>query len=146
MIYAYVNPRTGRITRSSRAPDVVSYIEIDPTTPAAALVVSPAGDLVRLPDPPEAWSVWDWEAGAWVDGRDDAWRAAQDAAAWNALRVERDLRISAVQWRLQRWRDEVDRQVTTTDDGTALLAYVQALRDLPQTTADPTAPIWPEIP
>lgn len=146
MTYAYVNSRTGRITRSSRAPSGVNYIVIDATTPAAALAVSPAGDLVRLPDPPEAWSVWDWGAGAWVDGRDDAWRAAQEDAAWMALRAERDLRIAAVQWRLQRWRDEVDRQVTTTDDGAALLAYVQALRDMPQTTADPTAPIWPDIP
>lgn len=62
------------------------------------------------------------------------------AAAWAAVRAERDARLSACDWtqnadvplsdsKMSEWR-----------------AYRQALRDVPENTADPRNPSWPEPP
>lgn len=143
---------TGRIMVTASTPDASMLPLPEPGQasivgcyPAAAYLVSD-GLPVPFPPRPGDWAVWDWPTHTWTDPRDAAWHEAQAAAALAALRAERDARIAAVQWRLQRWRDETALGLTTTDDGAALLAYVQALRDLPETTLDPAAPVWPELP
>lgn len=58
-------------------------------------------------------------------------------AAWQALRAERNARLTASDW-----TQVADAPV----DQTAWAAYRQALRDLPETTQDPFAPVWPREP
>ena len=70
------------------------------------------------------------------------------------LRSERDVRLSAVLWMRERHSDELElgtEPTLTPEQYTALLTYIQALRDIP---AQPGAPWdgggeltpWPELP
>ena len=64
-------------------------------------------------------------------------RAFVGSLAWAAVRAERDRRLTASDFRM----------VTDAPWDTApWAAYRQALRDLPENTADPLNPIWPEVP
>lgn len=68
---------------------------------------------------------------------------------WDALRAERDGLIAATDWLVQRHAEELVLELDTTltpEQHTDLLAYRQALRDLPETTTDPTNPEWPNEP
>lgn len=60
-----------------------------------------------------------------------------ELAAWAALRVERDRRLTASDW-----TQLPDAPV----DQAAWAAYRTALRALPDTTSDPYAPVWPVPP
>lgn len=73
---------------------------------------------------------------------------------FSRLRSERDVRLSAVLWMRERHADELElgkETSLTPEQYTALLTYIQALRDLP---AQPGAPWdgggeltpWPEVP
>jgi hypothetical protein len=62
-----------------------------------------------------------WDGAAWVVNAD---------LAAEAIRAERDRRIEAVRWRIERWDSESRQGLTPTDDIAALDGYVQALRDL----------------
>jgi hypothetical protein len=55
--------------------------------------------------------------------------ARREAAAWAALRAERNARLAASDW-----TQVADAPV----DAAAWAAYRQALRDMPENTADPT--------
>ena len=59
------------------------------------------------------------------------------AAAWQALKTERNLALQASDW-----TQVPDAPV----DQAAWAAYRQALRDLPSSTTDPRNPVWPEPP
>ena len=63
--------------------------------------------------------------------------ARRDAAAWEALRIERNQRLAASDW-----TQVADAPV----DAAAWATYRQALRDLPDTTTDPHSPVWPVPP
>lgn len=56
---------------------------------------------------------------------------------WAALRVERDRRLGECDW-TQLSDAPVDQAAWT--------AYRQALRNMPETTTDPTQPQWPVAP
>ena len=79
----------------------------------------------------------------WTDGDWDlvdktlAEIEAEVEAAWSALRAERDRRLSATDFRMV-----IDVPWPTAPWAT----YRQALRDLPENTADPFAPVWPTPP
>lgn len=73
---------------------------------------------------------------------------------FSLLRFERDARINSVLWMRERHTDELElgtEPTLTPEQYTALLTYIQALRDLP---AQPGAPWdgggeltpWPELP
>lgn len=73
---------------------------------------------------------------------------------FNLLRSERDNRINSILWMRERHADELELGTETSltpEQYTALLTYIQALRDLP---AQPGAPWdgggdetpWPELP
>lgn len=68
--------------------------------------------------------------------------AAAVMLAWESLRAERDRRLtnSDVQVVADRW------EAMTNAEQTAWAAFRQALRDLPEVTADPTNPVWPVNP
>ncbi len=103
-------------------------------------------EAVDIPACPGEWAEWDWASLTWIDPRDAAWYAAQTEALWAALRVERDRRIAEVQWRIDRNAAQIELDLPTTESRAALLTYVQALRDLPETTTDPANPVWPVAP
>lgn len=62
---------------------------------------------------------------------------AAAAAAWGAIRAERDALLAACDWRVL---------PDAPGDAAPWLAYRQALRDLPQTFSDPAAIVWPTPP
>ena len=69
-------------------------------------------------------------------------RAAED-------RAERDRRIDAIRWRIERYQTQAAAGLETTDTAEhykAILLYVQALRDVPEQAGFPDAIEWPEEP
>lgn len=67
--------------------------------------------------------------------------------AWTSLRAERDQRFDETEWMVQRHTEQrlLDLVTTLSEAQFAdLLAYRQALRDLPENTDDPAEPVWPE--
>ena len=68
---------------------------------------------------------------------------------WDEVRAERDRRIAAIEWRVNRYRNQVDNDETSEDDAIKyqeILAYVQALRDVPENNTDPGNISWPVVP
>ena len=63
--------------------------------------------------------------------------------SWVKVRAERDKKIEAFRWRIDRERDLVSLGLSTEAQLTVLLVYVQALRDIPQTQTDPLNIVWP---
>lgn len=103
-----------------------------------------------------------WNAVVWEDERTKpswgdicvAYAAFETKANFDALRSVRDNRIQSVGWMRERHTDEIalgTEPTLTPEQYTALLTYIQALRDLP---AQPGAPWdgggeltpWPEMP
>lgn len=72
-----------------------------------------------------------------------------EPTAAEKLRWERNARLSAALALLDRHSNQRDFGLPTTltaDQATACAVYAQALRDLPENTADPENPAWPEPP
>ncbi|MDT8447589.1 MAG: phage tail assembly chaperone [bacterium] len=68
---------------------------------------------------------------------------------WADLRAKRDRLLLGSEWLVQRHQEQVELgQSSILDAQTyqALLAYRQALRDLPGNTPDPANPTWPNAP
>lgn len=59
---------------------------------------------------------------------------------WDILRAERNARLTACDW------TQVADAPLTTEKKAEWAAYRQDLRDLPEETADPAAPVWPSQP
>jgi hypothetical protein len=71
---------------------------------------------------------------------DDDLVAAKLERDWVKLRVQRDAKLAACDWTVLS-----DSPLNTTDKN-AWKDYRTALRDLPENTEDPTAPVWPSEP
>lgn len=63
-----------------------------------------------------------------------------------AVRAERDAKIEAVRWRIERAKDEAVLGVQLTEPLEPLLQYVQALRDVPAQEGFPENVEWPTEP
>lgn len=64
------------------------------------------------------------------------------------MRKERDRRIDAVRWRIERYQTQAAAGLETTETAEqyqALLMYIQALRDVPEQAGFPDNIVWPEI-
>lgn len=64
-------------------------------------------------------------------------------------RAERDRRIDAIRWRIERYQTQEAAGLETTDTAEhykAILLYVQTLRDVPAQSGFPDAIEWPEEP
>ena len=64
-------------------------------------------------------------------------------------RAERERRIDAIRWRIERYQTQEAAGLETTDTAEhykAILLYVQALRDVPEQAGFPDAIKWPEEP
>lgn len=79
-----------------------------------------------------------------VPGR-TAVQVSEAYTSWKAsnIRKERDTKIYEVEWRVSRYRREVDLNLPHTDDLTALNTYIQALCDVPQQSGFPDSVVWP---
>jgi hypothetical protein len=84
---------------------------------------------------PEVGPGWAYESGAFAPPPRPPGPTPEEAIA--ALRAERNARLSASDW-----TQVADAPV----DAAAWAAYRQALRDMPENTADPLAPVWPAQP
>ena len=62
------------------------------------------------------------------------------------VRAERDAKIEAVRWRIERHKDELELGIPLTEPLEPLLQYVQALRDVPQQDGFPENTEWPVEP
>ena len=65
------------------------------------------------------------------------------------VRAERDRRIDAIRWRIERYQTQEAAGLETTDTAEnykAILLYVQSLRDVPEQAGFPEAIEWPEEP
>lgn len=62
------------------------------------------------------------------------------------VRAERDAKIEAVRWRIERAKDEAALGVPLTEPLEPLLQYVQALRDVPAQVGFPESIEWPVEP
>lgn len=101
-------------------------------------------DLGEEPDPgwvdsePLPYQTWD-EGGGWTD----------DLGLWLdvVVRPERDWKMAAFDWRIQRYAREMRLGLTPTDDVSDLDTYMQALADLPAALNSITDPVpWPVEP
>ena len=60
------------------------------------------------------------------------------------IRTERDRRIQAVEWRIQRYESESRLGIPTTDDIRVIDEYIQALRDVTKQATFPWEVTWPD--
>jgi len=61
----------------------------------------------------------------------------------NTLRMERDSKIKAIQWRRDRHNDELALGLPPTEPLEPILIYIQELRAVPQQIGFPENIIWP---
>ena len=64
------------------------------------------------------------------------------------VRAERDNRIAAVRWRIERYQTQEAAGVETTETAEqyqALLMYIQALRNVPKQDGFPDNVVWPTL-
>ena len=59
------------------------------------------------------------------------------------VRTERDAKIEAVRWRVERAKDEKELGIPLTEPLEPLLQYVQSLRDIPEQAGFPENVEWP---
>ena len=59
------------------------------------------------------------------------------------VRTERDAKIEAVRWRIERAQDEKELGIPLTEPLEPLLQYVQSLRDIPEQAGFPENVEWP---
>ena len=91
------------------------------------MIIEDKGDYLEAVNPPEP---------------TDEQKAAE-------ARAERDRRINAIRWRIERYQTQEAAGLETTDTAEqykAILLYVQALRDVPEQAGFPDAIEWPEEP
>lgn len=62
------------------------------------------------------------------------------------VRAERDAKIEAIRWRIERAKDETALGTPLTEPLEPLLQSVQALRDVPQQVGFPENVEWPVVP
>ena len=74
------------------------------------------------------------------DELDALWPSVHDAAAWDAVRTDRDARLTACDW------TQMPDSPLDADSKQAWADYRQTLRDIPQDFASPDDVVWPEQP
>jgi len=135
MRVTYYHNRDGRIV--SRA-TLLNEQEVEQNKPEGCSYVLgdyeqedvwfPDGQMQTIPPKPDSFYNFDYTTGQWV---------ADNTAAMQALRRERNRRLAACDW-----TQVPDAPV----DQAAWAVYRQQLRDLPENTQDPRSPVWPTPP
>ena len=88
-----------------------------------------------------------WNGSAWeVVNLTSEEISSRTAQHWSEVRESRNEKIHEVEWRVFRYQSEVRLGITTTTDNIEDLdTYIQALRDITNTTSDPTTVSWPSL-
>lgn len=141
--YAVYEASTGLVIRSGSTPQSLDTVQIDDgqviiEVPAIVPINETAvvdGGLVPIPKKPDLNHVWN--GSAWVDSRPQSVREEQE---WERIRALRNYKLKETDW--------VALSDSPVSDPlkSAWLAYRAALRDLPGSTADPFAIVWPTPP
>lgn len=80
------------------------------------------------------------QGGVLVAIEDEDLVAAKEVITWIKMRAERDNRLNACDW------TQLPDSPLNAQDKATWSAYRQELRDLPENTLDPAAPVWPDTP
>lgn len=150
--FSIYDKTTGEVLRSGICTDPKTQI-MNPTEGVVEALSEPGSAYVKngqvkgYPAPsPEAWFEWDLESEAWVNIL--TFEEQQEAEAvllevhFTMLRSERDKLLFSSDWAET---PSAERRLSP-DLFEAWASYRQALRDLPQNTADPSSPVWPTPP
>lgn len=68
---------------------------------------------------------------------------------WAEALIQRNFLLDQIEWRVTRYKTQTDLGHATDDTQaqyTAVLEYMQALRDINETYATPEEVVWPEVP
>ncbi|MEZ7196763.1 phage tail assembly chaperone [Pseudodesulfovibrio karagichevae] len=127
LVIGYPNT-TDKTPYYNKATRELMYVAEGQTVPDTYTALEPTYDL---------YSTWDEVAGEWI--LDTERKAANE-------RAERDTRMEAARWRIERYQSEVRLGRTPTDDIAELDTYFQALRDVPSQPGFPASVEWPTEP
>lgn len=103
----------------------------------------PLVSFSRIEETEDAYALYQ---GKWIKEADKTTLENEQISA--EKRAERDRRIDAVRWRIERYQTQKAADLPTTDTTEqyqALLIYVQALRDVPEQAGFPNIIEWPVI-
>lgn len=150
--FTIYNKNTGEILRSGICTDPKTQV-INITEAVIEAISIPGqsyvknGMVIDYPNPaPENWFEWDLESETWVNllTPDEQAEAEQQLleVQFRMLRSERDQLLFASDWAET---PSAERRLSP-ELFEAWASYRQALRDLPQITADPSRPVWPTPP
>ncbi len=121
------------------ASGTVKAIEMLPTDPVAFF--GAGADLIKAPDD---------VCPGWIyDGKNFKPPEPNLAHAAATARIMRDQMLSSTDWLIDRHRDQIEQghpTSLTADQYKSLLAYRQALRDLPKSAGFPLNIQWPTAP
>ncbi|MEJ8675359.1 phage tail assembly chaperone [Chromobacterium amazonense] len=118
---------------------------------SAALGQTPA-DLHATELPPPPFAIWKgdhWGVDEAVKPETKRWPELTEQERAAQARTERDQRLTATEWLVQRHRDETDLGRPATlkrEEFDQLMAYRQALRDIPMQSGFPDQVDWPILP
>lgn len=102
---------------------------------------------IEVSDPPVAAAseVVEWDGSGWYVRQKTAEELEQyRQLQWNSIRADRNERIAAVEWRVNRCLSQQRMGLPTIDDISKLDKYIQDLRDI-TTQTDPDNIIWPVL-
>lgn len=130
--------------------------QIDPLETKAAgreIFIMPANSTeTKPPEEKDGFKI-KWNGSEWIyegiqtEKEEQREKTQEEKAA--DVRAERDRRIDAIRWRIERYQTQAAAGLETTDTAEqykAILLYVQALRDVPAQAGFPDAIEWPEEP
>ena len=130
--------------------------QIDPLETKAAgreIFIMPANSTeTKPPEEKDGFKI-KWNGSEWIyegiqtEKEEQREKTQEEKAA--DVRAERDRRIEAIRWRIERYQTQTAAGLETTDTAEqykAILLYVQALRDIPEQAGFPDAIEWPEEP
>ena len=132
------------------------YAQIDPLETKAAgreIFIMPANSTETKPPAEKDGFKIKWNGSEWIyegiqtEKEEQREKTQEEKAA--DVRAERDRRIDAILWRIERYQTQAAAGLETTDTAEhykAILLYVQALRDIPEQAGFPEAIEWPEEP
>ena len=79
---------------------------------------------------------------------EERWASLTPAQRAEEIRSKRDGMIADIMWRVERYQTQTALGVPTTDSETqyrAVLAYIEALRQVPEQASFPDEVVWPTL-
>lgn len=146
---AYIYDSQGYFERE----DVAQIDPLETKTAGREIFIMPANSIDIEPPPEKDGFKIKWNGSEWIyeeiqtEKEEQREKTQEEKAA--DVRAERDRRIDAIRWRIERYQTQEAAGIETTDTAEQyreILLYVQALRDIPEQAGFPDAIEWPEEP